>query len=272
MYNFEVHNELSCKVTGAGAFFSKKGAMVAYEGQFKFSKVLLDTNDTGVVGALVNNVTRRVTGENMEMMKVEGQGSCYLADEAQHVTVLDLQPGEFVLVESENLLAFSDNCKYGVKLIGSGVISQKGLFTTKVAALGYDSKVAIKTDGNPIILKVTNEPIAVDPDAIVCWTGADPHFKLDVNWKTIIGQTSGESYMLEFREPGQVVIVQPTERKSGISLRDTTRPNTQSSPLAGLGGHGNSQGSGGLLGGGSSAQSGGIGDLANMAKNIMGKL
>ena len=36
---------------------------------------------------------------------------------------------------------------------------------------------------------------------MVAFTGPAPHVKVDVNLKTLIGQSSGESYMFEFSEP-----------------------------------------------------------------------
>lgn len=122
------------------------------------------------------------------------------AELAKHVTVIPLNPGESIGVESENLLAFTENCDYGVRPIGVGVISQKGLFTSKLTGKGPNAQVAVLSEGNPLVL---DSPCCVDPDAVICWTGPDPGFKLDLNWKTLIGQTSGESYMLEFKNPGQ---------------------------------------------------------------------
>lgn len=227
MFTLRTEKELSCLASGAGEFYAKKGAMIAYQGNFKFEKVLIDPNGGNLVGGLVRQVARRVTGENMELMKVTGQGDCYLADEAQHITVIDLDMGDTLGVESENLLAFTDTCHYGVRPIGVGVISQKGLFTSSLKANQPGAQVAIKSDGNPVILQT---PCVVDPDAVVCWTGPDPQFKVDVNWKTLIGQTSGESYMLNFTQPGYIVIIQPSERLSGLKISiDDKRytPNSQ---------------------------------------------
>ncbi|HCQ90613.1 MAG TPA: tryptophan RNA-binding attenuation protein, partial [Clostridium sp.] len=50
------------------------------------------------------------------------------------------------------------------------------------------------------------------------WTGRNPSIGTQVGWKTLIGQTSGESYYLQFNEPGQKVIIQPSERLSGLKL------------------------------------------------------
>lgn len=70
---------------------------------------------------------------------------------------------------------------------------------------------------NPLIL---DSPCCVDPDALVAWDGADPQFKLDVSFKNLLGKmgASGESYQMEWSQPGTQVIVQPSERKSGIKL------------------------------------------------------
>ena len=235
-FKFTTDKELYCKASGSGMFFAKKGSMVAYTGQFKFSKRLLGTNGGNLVGQVLNHAARKMTGENLEIMEVDGSGDCYLADLAAHVTVVDLEANgawNSICVESEDLLAFTPQCHYGVTPIGVGVISQKGLFTSKLTYTGPGAQVAVKTNGNPLVLQA---PCRVDPDAMVAFTGPAPHVKVDVNLKTLIGQTSGESYMLEFTEPGQIVIVQPYERESGISLRDTNRPTTQASPTFGTGG------------------------------------
>lgn len=86
--------------------------------------------------------------------------------------------------------------------------------------------VAIITDGNPLILE---GPCCVDPDALVGWTGRDPYARVaQLSWKTFIGQTSGESYHMEFVEDGQLVIIQPSERLSGLHTEATPQNRLQS--------------------------------------------
>lgn len=221
--------ELFCIATGNGNFFTKKGAMVGYQGQFKLSKRLLGTNDGNIVGQVMNHLGRKITGENLEIMEVKGSGTIFLADDASHITVVDLNPGESLCVESEDLLAFTKSCHYGVCCVPMGTLSQKGLFTSKLTGQGVNSQVAIKTKGNPLMLQT---PCSVDPDALVAWTGPSPHFGVDVNIKNLIGQASGESYRFDFNQPGHIVIIQPFERKSGlkVSINDKTyRPNGQGS-------------------------------------------
>ncbi|WP_270571524.1 AIM24 family protein [Bacillus glycinifermentans] len=217
-FHFDTVQELTLKAEGSGRFFAKKGAMIADQGQLKYSKRLLGTNQGNIVKQVFNHLSRKLTGENLEMMEVTGRGVCYLADQGEHVTVINLEPNgiwQSVSVESEDLLAFTEDCHYGVTPVGVGVLSQKGLFTSKLTYNGTGAQVAVKTAGNPLILE---SPCRVDPDAIVAWTGPAPKVTLDVNWKTVIGQTSGESYMFEFQQPGQIVIVQPFERQSGLKV------------------------------------------------------
>jgi len=257
----------SCVAQGDGFFFSKKGAMVADQGNFKYEKILLDPNSGGnVVQGVMKQMGRRLTGENMEIMKVSGNGLCVLAWNGQNVKVIPLQPGEQVGVESENILAFSGNLNYGVRFIGAGVLSQKGLFTTNIqnksGQVGY---VAIITDGNAIVLQ---SPCRVDPDAIICWTGSDPSLKADVNWKTIIGQTSGESYMFNFANAGQTVIIQPSERKSGlqVAVDSGAQAGSQAGPGFGFG----NQGGGNPMSNQGNANAGD--DMMNQIGNIAGNL
>ena len=83
---------------------------------------------------------------------MNGPSETYYAESAQHVLVYKLEPGETISVESENLLAFTQDCKYSVRFIGVGVLSQKGLATATLTGNGNDAYVAVITDGNPIAL------------------------------------------------------------------------------------------------------------------------
>ncbi len=232
MITFETINELTLKVTCTGndVIFTKAGAYIAGDcagnTNYRFEKVLLGPQNN-LAQAVIGSLARRVTGENIPLMKVMlgGDSETYYACNAQHVLVYRLERGETISVESENILAFTQDCKYSVRFIGSGVLSQKGIATSTLTGEGQNAYVAILTDGNPIALSNvhTHNTIAVDPDAVVCWMGngpCDPHIRTDVNWKTFIGQASGESYSFEWHGGMAVtVIIQPSERQGGIQLK-----------------------------------------------------
>lgn len=231
MLKFETINELTLKVTckGTEELIIKTGTFIGGENSgyknYKFEKLLLGPQQD-IGQALFGSLKRRVTGENIALTKVMlgGDSITYYANRGQHVVVYQLAPGEVLSIESENILAFTSECKYDIRFIGSGVLSQKGLATSTLTGRGQNSYVAILVDGNPLVLSNINtgNTLVVDPDAVVCWVGnghCDPDIKMDVNWKTFIGQSSGESYSFEWGGHQRVsVIIQPNERMGGISI------------------------------------------------------
>ena len=221
MLTFETINELTLKVTCTGndVLFVKAGAFIAGDNSgpknYRFEKVLLGPQQN-LGQALFGQLARRVTGENLPLMKVNlnGDSVTYYANYGQHVVIYQLAQGETISVESEN----------SVRFIGVGVLSQKGLATSTLTARGKNAYVAVLSDGNPIVLSNIgkNNTISVDPDAVICWVGnghCDPSVTADVSWKTFIGQASGESYQFEWHAGDNVtVIIQPSERQGGIRV------------------------------------------------------
>lgn len=221
MFQLDTVNELYCRCTsfdGQGKVFTKVGSMAGFRGDAKFKKLLLGP-EGNPLQAVVGQLGRRVTGENMPLMAVEPVGECevMLANLSQHVSIVPLQPGLTLKVESENLLAFNDCCKYGWKFFAKGIISQKGLFISELKIQYEGAQVAILTDGNPLQLET---PCCVDPDVLVAWTGPDPNVRFDLGLRNVLGRAgaSGESYMFQFTQPGFQVVIQPTERKSGVNI------------------------------------------------------
>lgn len=283
MLKLETVNELTLKVTSQGGgdvLFTKAGAFIAGEcyGQknYAFEKVLLGPQGNPLQAAL-GQLGRRFTGENLPLMKVtmRGDSITYYANEEQHVVVYHLNQGETISVESENILAFTQDCKYGIRFLAQGVISQKGLATSTLTGMGPNAYVAVLVEGNPIVLSnmQNGSTIEADPDAVVCWVGADPGFKMDLSWKNLIGQASGESYMFEWAQGrAATVIIQPKERTSGLDVsmdgkRTGSKPTKQQGVSMGqsmndmgsmLGGLGN------MLGGGGNNGGGGLGGLGGM--------
>lgn len=223
---FQTVNELALQIhsTGNEIVYTKAGAFItgkAFGGRnYKFEKILLGPQGNAMQ-AVAGQILRRFTGENLPLMKVSffGESLTYYANEQQHVVLIPLQPGETLCVESENILAFTQDCAYSVRFLAQGVISQKGLATSVLKGNGPNAMVAVLSDGNPLILNNQQDgsSLTADPDAIICWTGADPMPKLDLSWKNIIGQASGESYMFQWDAPA-TIIVQPNERKSGVDI------------------------------------------------------
>ena len=229
MIVFETVNEVSLRITcqgGGGRVFTKAGAFICGQSpggkNYTFSKVLLGPQGNPLQAAL-GQIARRFTGENLPLMAVDfnGNSTTYYANDQQHVVVLKLNQGETLSEESENILAFTQDCKYGVRFLSQGVISQKGIATSTLTGMGPNALVAVLVDGNPIVISNVQDgsTLEVDPDAVVCWIGSDPSIKLDLSWKNLLGQASGESYMFEWQSTqAATVIVQPEERTSGLDI------------------------------------------------------
>ena len=231
MLKFDTLNELTLRVTcrGSDILFVKAGAFIAGDSpngkNYRFEKVMFGPQ-SNLGQAIFGQLVRRVAGENLPLMKVimSGDSTTYYANFGQHVIVYHLGYGEMISVESENILAFTQDCDYQVRFMGVGVLSQKGIATSTLTGRGDGAYVAVLSDGNPLVLSNvgTYNTLSVDPDAVFCWIGqgnCDPAIRSDINWKTFIGQASGESYAFEWSGGQQVtVIVQPSERSGGIRV------------------------------------------------------
>ena len=188
-----------------GKMLARAGSMVAYEGQVKFDKAIL--GGEGILGAL----KRKAGSESLDLMSVEGRGEVYFARQAAEILLVPLQ-NEKIWVESRSLLALSNGLKTNTVFAGlRGATTGQGLFTTTIEGQGT---VAILSHGSPLALEVgASFPLHVDPDAFLGYKGSiQQEFVFDVNWKTMIGRDSGESFQLKFSGQG-VVYIQPNERK-----------------------------------------------------------
>jgi uncharacterized protein (AIM24 family) len=71
--------------------------------------------------------------------------------------------------------------------------------------------VAIISDGPPVLLNVAQAPTFADAQAAITWSsGVQTALKTDVNLKSLIGKSSGETIQLAFSGQGWV-LVQPSE-------------------------------------------------------------
>ncbi|MGV9312019.1 AIM24 family protein [Streptomyces sp. NPDC003691] len=184
----------------------KNGSMVAYDGRMAFKK--LSGGGEGIRGM----VTRRLTGEQMVLMEVKGEGTCFFADRASEISLVSLN-GEKLYVESSNLLAADGGLRTGTSFTGlRGGASGNGLFTTTLEGTG---RAAIMSDGQAVVLRVTPQyPLAVDPGAYVAHQGElRQNFQSGVTFRTLVGEGGGEAFQIRFEGDG-LVYVQPSERNT----------------------------------------------------------
>ncbi|MEV7281207.1 AIM24 family protein [Streptomyces sp. NPDC093111] len=196
---------LAVSMTG-DAVKAKNGSMVAYDGQMAFKKM------SGGGEGLRGMVTRRLTGEQMEVMEVRGQGTCWFADRASEINLVQLH-GDKLYVESSNLLCTDAGLRTGTTFTGlRGGATGNGLFTTTVEGTG---QAAIMSDGPAVVLRVTPQyPLNVDPGAYIAHQGnLQQHLQSGVTFRTLMGEGGGEAFQIRFEGDG-LVYVQPSERNT----------------------------------------------------------
>ncbi len=201
--NFELERDRLLEVNLDGRVWMKKGTMVAYNGDIRFTREGVLEHGLGKL------VKKAVTGEGLSLTKAEGKGKLYLAEMGKKVTILELD-GQSIYVNGNDLLAFEETVKWDIKMMKriAGFMSG-GLFNVLLEGKGM---VAITTHYDPLTLQVTKDrPVFTDPNATVAWSGnLQPDLRTDISLKTLVGRSSGESLQMAFTGEGFVVI-QPYE-------------------------------------------------------------
>jgi uncharacterized protein (AIM24 family) len=196
---FALQNPQMLRVHLGGDVLAVKGAMVAYQGRIRF-----DHEKAGSVGKLFKKV---VTGEDVSLMRVSGEGDVFFASEAGFVFLIDLA-GDALSINARNLLAFDSSIDWDIKRVqGAGMLSG-GLFNTTLQGSGT---AAIHTVGQPVILDCTQQPTYVDVQACVGWSAnLIPQVVSSMNVRSMLRGGSGEAFQYAFHGQG-FVIVQPSE-------------------------------------------------------------
>jgi uncharacterized protein (AIM24 family) len=174
--------------------------MVAYQGDVKFEHA-----GSGGMGKFLK---KAVTGEGQRLMKMEGTGEVFLADQAQDIHIVKIE-NDTLTVNGPNLLAFDAGIEWDIKRVeGASGVMGGGLYNTQLSGTGA---IAILSDGPPMLIQMDGTPTFADPQSAITWSsGVTTSIKTDVNIKNLIGKGSGESIQMGFAGTGWVLI-QPSE-------------------------------------------------------------
>jgi len=179
-----------------------QGSMVAYQGKADFAH-----ESSGMLRKLVGNLT----GQQLKLMRITGEGQVFLADEACDLHVVRLE-GDSFCVGSDRVLAFEAGLEHEVRRIEGEGLPNGGFFTLQFSGHGT---VVVKTNGTPVVLPVTPTPETyVDVQALVAWSrGSQVITTAPVRIRrSAYAGHAAESYSLQFRgAPGNFVVVQPFE-------------------------------------------------------------
>ncbi|GGP52808.1 MULTISPECIES: AIM24 family protein [Streptomyces] len=201
-YSAQNSQMLRVVLTGHDDILARKGSMVAYQGLMEFD---------GEYQSNGHQRARAHTGEGLDLMRVSGQGTVYLANLAQYVHVVDVDR-DGLTVDSGYVLAMDSSLHYEVIAVDSQYgISGTGKFQLNITGTG---KVVLMTSGQPLMLQVTPDKyVNADADAIVAWSTS-----LRVQMQAQTHSTgvwrrrgnTGEGWELSFLGQG-FALVQPSE-------------------------------------------------------------
>ncbi|MFD1684881.1 AIM24 family protein [Halobellus litoreus] len=199
---FQKENNRLLDVPLDGTVMVKAGSMIAYTGEITF------TGKSSAEGGITGFVKEAVSGEGTPIMRAEGNGHLYVAEKGKKIQVLELDEGESISVNGNDVLAFESSIEYEINTVSSlSGMAAGGLTNVYLTGPG---ELAITTHGDPIVM---TPPVFTDPDATVAWS-ADLSPSFEMNKKFEIGQTSGESIQMEFTGSEGFVVVQPHEEGS----------------------------------------------------------
>jgi len=197
---FQLENSYTLDVRVDGTLMAKAGSMVAYTGDLSF------TGQASAEGGITGFLKEAATSEGTPVMTVEGQGHVYLADNEKKVQVLELDDGEAVTVNGEDVLAFESRVSYEIDKMDSLAGAFAGGFTN--VYLEGPGSVALTTHADPLVLV---PPVSTDPSATVAWSGTSPDVEVNKNLSDMVGQESGERFQMNFTGEDGFVVVQPNE-------------------------------------------------------------
>jgi uncharacterized protein (AIM24 family) len=181
---------------------ARKGSMVAYQGNVQFE------------GAWQSGAELRAgaaTGDMLDLMRCQGRGTVYLANQAQSIHLLTLN-NEALIIEDDNVLALDGTLNWGVVQIDAGYnVGGMGAYSMQIGGSG---RIAITTSGSPLVLRASHDrEVFADADAVIAWT-AGLHTSLQAQttsqriWRR--RRQTGEGWTMAFMGEGYVV-VQPSE-------------------------------------------------------------
>lgn len=184
-----------------GKVIARQGVMVAYQGDVKFK----------FQGqSLRSRYDNRQTGQSLELMRCEGNGEVFLAEDAANLHLVELQ-GNKLFVNVANVLAFDEGLTIEPARIEGHGIPGGALFAQTFSGQGT---VVIKTQGIPLVLPVQG-PTFADSNAIVAWTDMQVSTATQMRLRrTAFPGHSGETVNLQFRCPpgsNNFIVVQPYE-------------------------------------------------------------
>jgi uncharacterized protein (AIM24 family) len=135
---FELERDRMLELNLNGRVWIKRGAMVAYLGNVKF------TREGVLEHGLGKMMKKAITGEGVSLTKAEGSGKVYLADSGKKISIINLE-NQSIYVNGNDLLAFEETINWDIKMMRkvAGMMAG-GLFNVKLEGTGMVAITTIK--------------------------------------------------------------------------------------------------------------------------------
>ncbi|MCF6523469.1 AIM24 family protein [Streptomyces sp. JJ36] len=193
---------LRVALSGHEDVLARQGSMVAYQGMLEFD---------GEYQTRGQRRDRAMTGEGLDLMRVSGEGTVFLANLAQYVHIMDVDH-QGLTVDSQYVLALDSGLHWEVISVDSQYgVSGSGKYNLNITGQG---RVALMTSGQPLMLRVTPDAYAnADSDAVVAWSAS---LRVQMQAQTSSSGVwrrrgnTGEGWELSFMGEGYA-LVQPSE-------------------------------------------------------------
>lgn len=153
-------------------------------------------------------MARYTVGDFVSQTVQKDKGEGLFEIENDHT--LEINLNGMVWAKLGSMVAYRGGIKFDIKLMRRMTsMMAGGLFNIKLEGTGM---VAITTYYDPLTLMVTpDSPVSTNPNSTVAWSGSlYPELKTDITFKTLVGRGSGETFQMEFKGNG-FVVVQPYE-------------------------------------------------------------
>lgn len=189
------------KVTLGPEVVTRKGSMVAYQGNVEF--------DHKSSGGFMKKLENRMTGQGMSMMICKGQGEVFLAEDATDLHIVELN-GRTININANNVLCMDATLQVETKRMESAGLPGGGFFHIEVSGQGT---IVVMTHGTPMTIPVQG-PTSTDVNATVAWSAG---MRVSVSnqvrvQRNLYAGTSAETGCLDFMGmAGHFVVVQPYE-------------------------------------------------------------
>ncbi|WP_254521433.1 AIM24 family protein [Natrinema caseinilyticum] len=199
--SFQLENGKLLDIDLDGSVTTKTGSMVAYSGDISFE------GKSSAEGGITGFLKEKATGEGTDVMEATGTGHLYVADQEKKIQLIELDAGDEISVNGNDVLAFESSVNYEIRTMKSIAGFSAGGMTN--VFLSGPGSVAITTHGEPLVLQ---PPVRTDPSATVAWSGnLSPGNYVDKSLSNMIGSSSDETYQLDFSGSDGFVVVQPYE-------------------------------------------------------------